>query len=132
MKNSKSLAPTVLRVGISAVFIWFGVSQLLNQGAWVSFIPPWLVSVSGISTVKLVIINGFFETVAGALLALGILVRPVAILLFLHLVGIVFEVGLSAIGVRDIGLAVATLSIALYGNDLSSPPLSPSPQNQTF
>ena len=119
-------APTILRLGISAVIIWFGTSQLLSQSMWTSFIPDWAISLTHLSATTLVIMNGLFEVIAGSLVALGFFIRPLAGLLFLHMLGIVASVGLSPIGIRDIGIATGLLSVALYGNDLFSwkPPTS--------
>ncbi|MDD5165231.1 MAG: DoxX family membrane protein [Candidatus Pacebacteria bacterium] len=115
-----SFAPVVLRLGIAGVVIWFGTSQLLSQAMWTSFIPDWVISLTHLSATTLVFINGLFEVVAGGLVALGFCVRPLATLLFLHMIGIIASVGLSPIGIRDIGIATGLLSVALYGNDILS------------
>ncbi|MEK7645302.1 MAG: DoxX family membrane protein [Patescibacteria group bacterium] len=106
-------APTVLRVGISLVFLWFAFQQLTNTDAWTGFVPDLAVSLSGLSAETLVLFNGVFEAVFGLALLVGFYTRLAAALLSLHLFHLVFVVGYSAIGVRDFGLAVATLSIAL-------------------
>jgi len=116
----KKFAPVVLRLGLVFVFVWFGTSQWMNQMMWVGLIPKWVVTISGISAVTLVKINGTFELVMAVLLAFGVQVRIVAFLLFLHLVSIVSDVGLSSIGIRDTGLMMAALSVALHGADAYS------------
>lgn len=113
----KKFAPVVLRLGLVMVFIWFGCNQLLNPDAWVSLIPDWATSLSGMGAGTVVMLNGIFEICMAVLLAFGICIRIVATLLFLHLGMIIGELGLSAIGVRDVGLAFATLSVALHGSD---------------
>ncbi len=121
MKNTlKNLAPTVVRLGIAMVFIWFGLNQLFNQAMWVSLIPSWAISLSGLSAKSFVIVNGLVEIILASLLAFGMKIRIVATLLALHLLTIVMDLGLDAIGVRDIGLMFATISIALYGPDIFS------------
>ena len=114
MKNYSSL---VLRVGLALVFMWFGWSQLFDQSKWLSLIPSWAVSVSGMSASTLVVVNGGFEIIAAILLSAGLWIRPVTFLLFIHLGMIVGDVGLTAVGVRDIGLMLATLSVFLRGAD---------------
>ena len=52
-----------------------------------------------------------------SLLAFGIWTRCVASLLFLHMFAIIADVGLSPIGIRDIGLMFALLSVAFFGSD---------------
>lgn len=116
MKTS-SYAPLILRVGLVFVFIWFGVTQLLDQTMWVSLIPAPVIALTGLSAKTLVMINGGFEVIMAILLALGIRVRLVAALLFLHMFAIIGDLGLNAIAVRDIGLMVALLSMAFAGSD---------------
>jgi len=102
----------VLRVGLAAVILWFGANQLMSPEMWTAWVPEWTAAL-GFSPENVVLLNGIFEVAAGALLLLGVLTRWVAILLFLHLLLIVFEIGMTAIGVRDFGLAVAFLALAL-------------------
>lgn len=116
-KDCTKYAPAIVRLGLAFVFLWFGLSQLFGPSSWIGLIPSWLVSLTGISATTFVILNGLFEVIAGTLLVFGIWTRIVAGLLFLHLITIIFDVGLSAIGIRDIGLALATLSVSLYGQD---------------
>ncbi len=116
-QNISSYAPIVLRFGLVFVFIWFGLSQLLHQAAWISYIPDYATRLSGLSPEKIVIANGIFEVVFAVLLAIGIKIRVVATLLALHLFTIVINLGINEIGVRDIGLTAACFSIALHGAD---------------
>jgi len=102
---------------MTAVFIWFGVSQLINTSAWVSLVPGWATGIFGLTAADVVHMNGVFEIIAGCMLVLGIYVRVVALLLGLHLIVIAGELGITAIGVRDFGLSFATLSVALFGTD---------------
>lgn len=110
-------APAVLRVGISLVFLWFAFQQLTDTGTWTGFVPDIVVSLSGVSAETLVLFNGVFEMVAGLALLVGFYTRLSATLLALHMFHLLFIVGYSAIGVRDFGIAVATLSIALVEAD---------------
>ena len=66
---------------------------------------------------SLVVANGVFEVLFGLALAFGVFTRIVAAVLSLHLFVIAFGFGYNDIFIRDIGLALATLSIALGGND---------------
>ena len=103
----------VLRYGLAAMFMWFGFSQLFDGVNWVSWVPEWAPNLFHIPPAMIVLANGLFEVVAGTLLAAGIFVRPVAILLALHLAVITVEIGLTAIGVRDFGLTMASAALAL-------------------
>lgn len=110
-------APTILRLGLVFVFIWFGLTQLLDQSMWTSLIPTGLTKATGINAETFVIINGTFEVFMAVLLAFGIRVRLVAALLFLHMFAIIGDLGLNAIAIRDIGLMLALLSVSFYGPD---------------
>lgn len=117
-KSYQGTSSVVLRLAMAGVVMWFGVSQLSNQNLWVGFIPDWAVSLSHLSAVTLVRLNGVFEVVTGLLLAVGLWVRLVAAFLFGHLLSIVFDVGLNSLGVRDAGLSFALLAVALNGSDV--------------
>lgn len=112
--NLEKLGPIVLRFGMALVFLWFGFSQIFNPDQWVSFLPGFL-EVFPISASNFVLANGSFEVIGGVFLILGVYTRLAALLLALHLFGIAFIIGWNALGVRDFGLAVATLVIFLQG-----------------
>jgi uncharacterized membrane protein YphA (DoxX/SURF4 family) len=111
--NKQQAGLLVLRYGLAAMFLWFGFSQLFDSLNWVGWVPEWASALLHIPPAMIVLANGTFEVIAGMLLAAGLFVRPVAILLALHLALITVEIGLTAIGVRDFGLTVATVSLAL-------------------
>lgn len=108
-----SYAPFVLRIGLGATILWFGVSQLLNPEGWTIWVPAWTAAF-GFSPLVVVYLNGAFETALSILLILNFFVRPIAFVLFLHMLVLVFEIGLSPIGVRDFGLAAGFLALALW------------------
>lgn len=101
-----------MRLGLATLFLWFGFSQLLDGPNWIGWVPTWATSLTGLSPELIVIGNGSFEILSGALLALGFFVRYAAILLGLHLLVLVFDIGLNDIGVRDFGLMAATFALA--------------------
>ncbi|MBS3902888.1 MAG: DoxX family protein [Anaplasmataceae bacterium] len=110
-------APVLLRLTMAGVFAWFGISQLTDPNSWSGFVPTWATSLSGIEATTIVTLNGLFEIAGSVLLIVGIFVRPVAILLGAHLFVIALELLPGAIGVRDLGLTMATFAIALHGKD---------------
>ena len=109
-------APVILRLGAAAVFLWFGVSQILNPVEWTGWLPSYAGNF-GIEPDNLVLFNGFFETAFGTLLFLGFYTRIAAGLLALHMAHILTVVGYGEIGVRDFALFSAALSAAFYGAD---------------
>ena len=108
-------APSLLRLGIALVFLYFSISQLTAPEDWTGFLPKFLRSSPTPET--FILANGGFELAAGILLILGVWVRPVALLLALHLAGIVFTLGFNSIAARDFGLMVATFVVFLNGKD---------------
>jgi uncharacterized membrane protein YphA (DoxX/SURF4 family) len=115
-------APAVLRIGLSLVILWFGFSQLVEQQSWMGYMPASMQTMHqrmmGFpEPTTLVLLNGAFEVVLGVLLLLGIWVRPVAGLLALHLLGIVFSLGYNEIAVRDFGLMMGFIAVMLHGKD---------------
>lgn len=101
----------VLRVGLATVIVWFGSNQLLSPDMWTAWVPTWT-SALGLDAAQVVFLNGLFEVAAGLLLLLGVYTRYVALVLFAHMMVIVYDIGLTAIGVRDFGIAIALLALA--------------------
>jgi len=112
--TNKDYGILFLRIGMSFVFLWFGLSQLIEPNNFVGWIPP-EASIIPISSYNLVIINGAIEVFFGILLFIGMYSRISALVLGLHLLGISFTIGLTEIGVRDFGLSFATLSLVFLG-----------------
>lgn len=117
MNKYSYLAPTVLRIGLALVFLWFGYSQVIDQIDWVDYVPASVVSMSGLTAETLVLLNGLFELVFGVALLLGFWTRTAALLLALHMIHITYIAGFDATGVRDFGLTIATIAVFLYGKD---------------
>ena len=111
--------PFVLRAGLAIVFLYFGINQLIHPQFFVGWLPK-EVSLLPLSPIKFVILNGGFEVLFGSLLLLGIYRRVSALLLGLHLLGITYTIGFTEIGIRDLGLAIATLVIAMIKDDFFS------------
>lgn len=116
-KNLTLFAPVILRVGMSALFLWFGASQIMDPVSWVGFVPQSIIDMTGLAATTLVYMNATFEIVFGSALLLGFFTRWAAFFLALHLIDITYIVGLDAIGMRDAGLAVAATAVWLYGSD---------------
>ncbi|TSC61143.1 MAG: hypothetical protein Athens041674_868 [Parcubacteria group bacterium Athens0416_74] len=110
--RTATYAPFVLRASLSLVILWFGVQQVIAPDMWVSWVPVWAYAF-GISPETLVLTNGSFEVLAGVLLLAGISTRIVAFVLFLHMTLLVREFGATPVGVRDFGLAMGLLTLAL-------------------
>ncbi len=110
-KSSHERGMLLLRLGPAILFLWVGFSQLFDGINWVSWVPEWAVNLLNIPPAMIVLLNGLFEVVAGALLAFNIFTRWVALALALHLLVLVIEIGLTPIGMRDFGLMMATFAL---------------------
>lgn len=97
------------------LFLWFGINQLLDPSIWITYLPEWT-GYLPIPGEMLVMLNGWTEIILAAALALGTFVRPVSIILALHLFGIAIVAG-GAIGMRDATLGMSLLALALGNTD---------------
>jgi uncharacterized membrane protein YphA (DoxX/SURF4 family) len=111
----KKYAPTIVRVGIALVVLWFGSQQITSPDSWIRLIPDWATGATGLSALTLVKINGWTEIIFGLLHLVGFWTRISALILTLHLAMITFVVGYGPVGVRDFGLTLAALSTFLNG-----------------
>ena len=104
-----------LRLSLAALFLWFGFQQWTHPDAWVSFLPDWI-GYLPVPPNLFIMLNGWSEIVGALALLLGVWVRPVSILLGLHLLGIAATAG-GPIGVRDAVLALASIALGLSPAD---------------
>jgi len=111
----KEYSPIVLRIGISLVFIWFGLTNIFSDDL-LAYLPQFAYSLF-LQPRTILIINGIFETVFGFFLLIGFFTRVSSFLLTLHLLIIILMLGYNDIAIRDFGLMLATLAIFLYGPD---------------
>lgn len=114
--RARDAAPAVARIALALVFLYFGFSQLRDPVSFVGWLPA-EASLIPVPAPLLIILNGAFEVLFGTLLLLGIYTRLSAALLGLHLLGIALSMGFTQTAVRDYGLALATIAIALAGPD---------------
>lgn len=114
--QSNNIGKIILRISLAIVFLYFGVMQLKDPSSWSGFVPDF-VQFSFLSANNIVVFNGFMEVVLGTFLLVGLYVRFASIIMSLHLFGIAFSIGFSPLGVRDFGLAFATLALFFFGED---------------
>ncbi|MBS3099167.1 DoxX family protein [Candidatus Pacearchaeota archaeon] len=114
--QSEKYSKPILRIALSLVFLYFGYQQITSPESWISFVPSFVLSF-GLSAKTFIIINSFLELVLGTLMLIGLYTRFSSLILALHLFVIAFSIGLNPLGIRDFGLAFATLVIFLNGVD---------------
>ena len=111
-------APSVTRIAISLVFLWFGINQLFLPENFLGYLPKFLLELGFAKTV--VMFNGIGEIILAGCLLAGFLIRPVSLLLSIHLLSIIISLGYGDIAVRDFGLMIVTFAVFLGGADLWS------------
>jgi uncharacterized membrane protein YphA (DoxX/SURF4 family) len=115
--NKEEIPFYILRFGLFIVFIYFGISQVLDQSKWIYLVPDSFLNfyIGPVLKSKLVFINGIFDIVIALSLISGFLLKIFSILGFIHLVSItIFSLGFEPSGIRDLGLAFAILSLFFY------------------
>ncbi len=138
----KTYGPSVLRYAMPAVILWFSIQQFFHTSQWTAYVPDSATAMTGLSATALVYFNAVFELVFGLMLVFGWQTRIAALLLGLHLLDIMYVVGYGEIGVRDFGLAIATLVVFMNGPDplcvqqpdisLSTPSAQPMQSQQQY
>ncbi len=116
MVNLEKYSKPVLRISMCIVFLYFGFQQITSPVEWTGFVPDYAL-VFGMSAKTVVIMNALLELSLGTLLVLGLFTRFSALILSWHLFGIAFTLGFNDLGIRDLGLALATLVVFLNGAD---------------
>jgi len=117
MLFSSKYAFLFLRLGLAAVFIWFGVDKLLHSNYWImAWTSPALSLFNnfGISQNQLFSVAGIFEIIIGLSLTFSIFIKFFSSLAFFYLIAILVVNGLTEVTVRDIGLIGGFLTIIFW------------------
>ena len=107
-----------MRLGLAAVFIWFGVDKFLHPEYWLSaWIPQSVLSVAsrvGISGMDVVYASGVFELLVGASVLINIFIKIFSVLALMFLVVVLFTFGINEVIIRDVGLMGGFLSLLFW------------------
>jgi len=112
--SKENLGIYILRFGLAIVFLYFGISQILDQSRWIYLIPDrfFMFYIHEVLKSKLVFVNGIFDTIIALSLISRFFINIFSLLGFVHLLSItVFSLGFEPSGIRDLGLAFAMLSL---------------------
>lgn len=109
------LTSRILRLSWAILFLWFGAQQLFHSSVWVGFLPQWTGYIP-IPGEMLVQINGWLEIIGALFLISGTFIRPIALILALHLFMIAFDAR-GAIGMRDATLGMMGLALVFAPSD---------------
>ena len=119
MFNSTNASDLFLRLGLTFVFLWFGIDKFVHPDYWVNaWLPLWfkgILNSLGIGNLNFIYANGIFEIVIGLGFLFNIFVKLFASLVILFLLLVIFSFGLNEVTVRDIGL-IGAVSALLFWN----------------
>ena len=112
--NTSVLARHVLRIGLGLTFVWMGLLIWQSPELYAAFLSPWAQQFVGDSAVTLKAVAAF-DLVMGVLLISGLLTWVVALLVSVHLLGVLIGMGnLSDVAARDFGLLAASLCLLFW------------------
>ena len=111
----------LLKIGIAAVFMWFGIHKFISPEYWVNaWIPVWLpnfLEYFSLTPINFIYISGIFQILVGLSFLTNVGTRIFALLasVFLLLIIVIFGFnGFNEIIVRDIGLLGGLLAIMFW------------------
>ncbi len=95
------------------VFLYFGIDKFVHPILWVGFLPLWMNGLMGIENDAWIIIIGVIEVLLALLLIIPVpIIRKIGVVLIaLHLLGIIWQVGWNDVAVRDIGLMLSAVAL---------------------
>ncbi len=107
-----------IRIGIAAVFLWFGIDKFIHPQYWLdAWTPLWVQSAVGairLSPQNFIILIGMFEVVTGLALVTGFFLRFFAAAGALFLAIVVVINGVPLILGHDFGLIGGLVALALW------------------
>ncbi|MDO8495577.1 MAG: DoxX family membrane protein [bacterium] len=108
MFTSSKVSGWILRIGLAAVFLWFGADKFIHPNYWLNaWVPDWAVSFLGrfkVTGSQFVYFNGVFEVIVGLSLLTNLFSKFFSFLAILFLISVITMNGINEITVRDIGL----------------------------
>lgn len=107
-----SAAKFILIACLVFVFGYFGIDKLIHPDYWIGWIPEWMGNF-GLSRNAWLTVIGLTEALFAILLLIPVrrVQQAGAVLIALHLVAILTQVGWNDVGVRDIGLLLSSLAL---------------------
>lgn len=117
----------LLRIGYAVLPVWMGIDKFVNSMTdWPGYLAPWIVALLPLSAQTAMYVVGAVEIAAGV--AVALVPRYAAYVVTLWLAGIIINLltysGFYDVALRDFGLLVGTLALALlaaaYGRERSS------------
>ena len=115
ISNNPKAARWLLQIGLAAVFLYAGISQLQKPADWTTYIPNFIAS--SISLITFVKLMAIYELLLAAWLLSGRYLKIAGLLSALTFVGILtFNLHQLIITFRDIGLLFMALALVFLSN----------------
>ena len=110
-----SVATGILMSAMIIVFGVFGIDKFLHPLSWISWMPLWMDGLLGIDKSQWLMVTGVIELIlASAVLFPSILIRRIAAWgMVLHLGFILTQTGMNDLFVRDLGLMLSAVALAV-------------------
>ena|SRR3989338_231714 len=102
----------ILRLGLGAVFLLFGIDQWVHTEFWAGYISPWIHGFLPVPPLEFMKANAVVDFTIGVFLLLGLFTRIISAVAALHLLGVMVAVGYNDVGIRDFGLFA--MAVALF------------------
>ena len=109
----KQVSFHILRLGLSATFLWIGFSILRQPEVWSGYLQPWALKLLPIPITQAMMGTAVLDITVGILLLAGIFTYIAAFVGTLHIAVVLLVSGITDITVRDLGLFAGMLALTL-------------------
>lgn len=120
MFSSSRYAYLALRLGLAAVFLWFGIDKMFHPSYWLNaWVPERIVKILsefGLPGIQFVYINGVFEILVGLSLITGVFTKFFSALAVIFLINVLLFVGINEVTVRDFAMIGGFIAVLLWPN----------------
>lgn len=107
-----------LRLGLAAVFLWFGIDKMFHPAYWLNAWVPQgvqlLIAKFNLTGIQFIYLNGIFEILIGLSLVTGVFTKLFSALAIIFLLSILVFVSISEVTVRDFGLLGGFIAVLLW------------------
>jgi len=109
-----------LKIGLAAVFLWFGSDKFIHPSYWINaWVPAGFLTFLArfnIDGQQFIFLMAIFEMLVGISLLSGILVKTFSFLAITFLISVFFTAPFNEVIIRDIGLIGGFLAILFWPN----------------
>ena len=120
MFTSPRYSYLALRLGLAAVFLWFGIDKMFHPSYWLNaWVPLGIQSLIGsfsLTGLQFIYLNGIFEILVGLSLVTGVFMKFFSVLAVLFLVSVLIFIGISEVTVRDFAMVGGFVAVVLWPN----------------